>query len=185
MEVGEFGQHFTLADLLMSAEGIVPGRESKEESRTGRHEALDEPHKLFLIVDVFDDIAHDDDIEGAVGCRAVVDIVKNEGKIRTFRMVGEELLGQLERVGIDFYSGDLASEVQKRLHVAAHTAPDFQHAGGGGDFNDLTDIWNHEFISRDGLFVEVTSVIGVPFLHWANVGKSTRERRTRTSVQGW
>jgi hypothetical protein len=49
----------------------------------------------------------------------------------------------------------------------------------------LTDIWNHEFISRDGLFVEVTSVIGVPFLHGTNVGKSTRERRTRTSVQGW
>jgi hypothetical protein len=36
----------------------------------------------------------------------------------------------------------------------------------------LTDIWNHEFLSRDGLFAEVTSVIGVPFLH----GGKCRER---------
>lgn len=127
VEEGE-GAGFAPADLLVSAEGHLPGGEPPEHEAAGLEKAFQpfEEQILSLRLDVLDDVVDEDQVEGAAAeIRALVEEIPDvEGapdpsllKIRA---------GVADFVGGQVNAGDVKARFGERQKVSAFSAADFE-----------------------------------------------------------
>lgn len=64
MDEGQVGKQGMMANLLVAAEGHLPGRKGDKKEAAGRQEMLDSGEQLPFVCNVLDDVVHQDKVEG-------------------------------------------------------------------------------------------------------------------------
>ena len=123
-------------------------------------------HEALLIDDVFDDIAHDDEIEAAkvvgVGC---IDVLVDKSELSLVWVAVKKFTGACDLffIQVDAYTG--TAQIGERSKVAAFTTAHFQHAQAGMEGEEWSYKWHDVALGGAPLLLEVASAVGVSVLH--------------------
>ena len=162
----KLGKESIFDNLLMPAERVVPGWKSQKENSTRIHELFDETHEFFLVVDMFNHVAHDDYIECAIGGSSIINIVCNEGEIWS---ITQELRSKVDAGSRNVYTGNGATHFNKGKQISSCSTSYFKNPCIRGYFFHLLYVGNNEFAGRNGLLFEISFQVGVPILHSAKI----------------
>lgn len=164
MDEGQVGKQGMMANLLVAAEGHLPGRKGDEKEVAGRQEMLDSGEQLPFVCNVLDDVVHQDKVEGFFCHWCILQDVGSEESTFCFGLT-EETTCLFNTRGSQVDACHPATGLCERQKVATFAASYFQYTSLGRDVDKGLHIGN--VVKAAGLYLlaEVEFSVLMSLLH--------------------